>query len=61
LRQNPARNRGVRPILPFGDLPEKKEDFVQGDYLLDAPAKPTAIAVKITNMLGEEVLVTEHP
>lgn len=41
------------------DVPERKTDFVAGDYVLDAPAGETTVAVKITDMLGEEVLVTQ--
>jgi hypothetical protein len=43
----------------FADVPERKTDFVAGDYVLDAPAGETTVAVKITDMLGEEVLVTQ--
>ncbi len=39
-------------------VPEKKSDLVQGKYLLPAPEAETTVAVKITDMLGEEVLVT---
>jgi len=38
------------------DVPDKKTDFVTGVYELPADAGPT-IAVKITDMLGEEILV----
>jgi len=39
------------------DVPAKKTDFVAGTYELDpATAGPTT-AVKITDMLGEEILV----
>lgn len=40
------------------DLPERKSDFVAGRYELDAPAGETTVAVRITDMLGEEVLIT---
>ncbi len=42
------------------DIPERKADLVAGRYELPAPAGPTTIAVKITDMLGEEVLVTRE-
>jgi hypothetical protein len=44
--------------VALADVPEKKSDLVAGEYELDAPATPTRVAVKITDMLGEEVLKT---
>ena len=41
------------------DVPARKTDFVVGEYTLDAPDGECAVAVKITDMLGEEVLVTQ--
>lgn len=38
------------------DVPARKTDFVLGEYALEAPAGATTVAVKITDMLGEEVL-----
>ncbi len=59
--------------VALSDVPEKKADFVTGRYELPAPKiqapKPpspqdpsikTVVAVKITDMLGEEVLVTRE-
>lgn len=43
----------------LSDVPEKKTDLVAGRYELSAPAGKT-IAVKIIDMLGEEVLVALH-
>jgi len=40
------------------DVPEKKTDFVNGAYELPAPKGKTTVALKIVDMLGEEVLVT---
>ncbi|WP_222928089.1 DNA methyltransferase [Luteimonas viscosa] len=40
------------------DVPARKADFVAGEYTLDAPDDETAVTVKITDMLGEEVMVT---
>jgi hypothetical protein len=41
------------------DVPERKADLVAGTYHLDLPANAElSVAVKITDMLGEEVLVT---
>jgi hypothetical protein len=42
----------------YSDVPERKSDLVAGEYELDAPKKKTTVAVKITDMLGEEVLET---
>lgn len=42
----------------LADVPEKKTDFVAGKYELPAPNGETTVAVKIIDMLGEEVLVT---
>lgn len=41
------------------DVPARKADFVAGEYTLDAAEGETTVAVKITDMLGEEVLVTQ--
>jgi len=40
------------------DVPERKDDLVEGRY--DLPVGPGAatVAVKITDMLGEELLVS---
>lgn len=42
----------------LSDVPEKKTDLVTGRYELSAPNGETTIAVKIIDMLGEEVVVT---
>ncbi len=44
--------------VSYSDVPERKNDLVAGEYELDAPKRKTTIAVKITDMLGEEVLET---
>ena len=43
--------------IALTDLPEKKTDLVNGSYIFPAPDGETTVAVKITDMLGEEVLV----
>jgi len=43
--------------IALADVPEKKTYLVAGEYELDAPKGETTVAVKITDMLGEEVLV----
>ncbi len=45
--------------IGFSDVPEKQNDLVKGEYELEISEKPTKVAVKIIDMLGEEVLVTE--
>ena len=39
------------------DLPERKTDFIKGQYELALPRPGTKIAVKIVDMLGEEIIV----
>jgi DNA modification methylase len=46
--------------IAIADVPERKSDLVSGTYDLEAPAGETTVAVKIIDMLGEEVLVTER-
>ena len=38
------------------DLPEKRVDFIKGEYELALPRAEAKVAVKIVDMLGEEVL-----
>jgi hypothetical protein len=45
--------------ITLSDVPERKDDLVKGCYELPAPEDKTTVAVKIIDMLGEEVLVTE--
>lgn len=40
------------------DVPERKDDLVSGRCELELPAGATRIAVKISDMLGEELLLT---
>ncbi len=48
----------LRAVL--ADAPVKRTVLVRGDYTLSAPTTPTRVAVKLTDMLGEEVLVTQE-
>ncbi len=41
------------------DVPEKKKDFVEGEYTVSLPRPDARVAVKIIDMLGEETVVTE--
>lgn len=45
--------------IDLSDVPERKDDLVIGHYELDAPEGEVTVAVKIIDMLGEEVLVTK--
>ena len=42
--------------VAISDVPTKKNDFVEGKYELPAPDGETKVAIKIIDMLGEEVL-----
>jgi adenine-specific DNA-methyltransferase len=44
----------------FSDVPEKKDDLINGTYNIRIPKTATRIAVKIIDMLGEEVIVTKE-
>ena len=46
--------------VTLSDIPEKKTDLVNGVYTLPAPAGAITVAVKIIDMLGEELLYTCH-
>ena len=46
--------------ITFSDAPEKKDDLVTGKYELPAPDGRTTVAVKIIDMLGEEVLIAKE-
>jgi DNA modification methylase len=42
--------------IVYSDIPEKKSDLVTGKYEIEIPEKKTKVAVKIIDMLGEEVI-----
>jgi len=44
--------------VALSDVPEKKTDLVAGSCDLPAPKGKTTVAVKIIDVLGEEILVT---
>lgn len=44
--------------VALSDVPKRKSDLVLGRYELPAPSSTTTVAVKVVDMLGEEVLVT---
>ncbi len=45
--------------IVYSDVPEKKSDFVLGEYELELPKNSARVAVKIIDMLGEETLIVE--
>jgi hypothetical protein len=45
--------------ITLADVPEKKNDLVDGKYVVEAK-KGTTVAVKVTDMLGEEVWVVKQ-
>lgn len=46
--------------IRFSDVPEKQNDLVKGEYELEISEKPTKVAVKVIDMLGEEVPFTKE-
>jgi DNA modification methylase len=44
--------------VTLSDVPERRDDLVAGRYEVPAPNGKTTVAVKIIDMLGEEVFVT---
>ncbi len=45
--------------VALADAPRKRNEMVHGKYEIAGPLTPTTVAVKITDMLGEELLVTQ--
>jgi len=46
--------------IVYSDIPQKKSDLIQGKYELEIPKSKVTIAVKIIDMLGEEVITTKR-
>ena len=44
--------------VALADVPERKQDLVNGRYELPAPPVGSNVAVKIIDMLGEELVLT---
>ena len=55
-----AAHDGAVFNVTLSDVPEKRDDLVAGRYELTAPKGRTTVAVKIIDMLGEEVVVTSR-
>jgi hypothetical protein len=45
--------------ITLADIPERKNDLVEGKYVVEA-TKGATLAVKVTDMLGQEVLVVKE-
>ncbi|MDP2038598.1 MAG: site-specific DNA-methyltransferase, partial [Ignavibacteria bacterium] len=45
--------------IAYSDVPEKKNDLINGTYEIDLTNKDSKIAIKIIDMLGEEVLIVK--
>lgn len=45
-------------IVEF-DVPERKDDFVEGEYTVTLPRQEARVAVKIIDMLGEETVIKD--
>lgn len=43
--------------IVYSDVPEKKNDLVKGKYEIELPNQKAKVAIKIIDMLGEEVLL----
>ena len=45
--------------VALSDIPARKQDLVIGEYEFDATPGKSTVAIKIIDMLGEEVILTE--
>jgi hypothetical protein len=55
-----SSNDGQVFNITLADVPEKKNDLVVGEYQVVEAQKGSTLAVKVTDMLGEEVLVVKE-
>jgi len=46
--------------IRHSDVPEKKTDFIKAGYEFEIEKGKRTVAVKIIDMLGEEVLITRE-
>jgi hypothetical protein len=46
--------------VALSDVPERKSDLVSGRYELPVEPGPRTVAVKLVDMLGEEILTTHR-
>ncbi len=56
---DPAYDGNVFKVS-VSDVPERRTDLVAAKYEIPAPKGETTVAVKLVDMLGEEVLITKH-
>jgi len=56
-----AQHDGQVFNVSLADVPERKQDLVAGRYEIEAPAVAATVAVKIIDMLGEELVVKLVP
>ena len=47
--------------VALSDTPARKQDLVEGEYELKLPPNKSIVAIKIIDMLGEEIIITETP
>ena len=47
--------------ITLSDVPERKQDLVRGRYELPAPPPGSTVAIKIIDMLGEELTLSFQP
>ena len=45
--------------IALSDVPERKNDLVVGEYELTAPKETTTVAVKLIDILGEDIVITQ--
>ncbi|MEM3265385.1 MAG: site-specific DNA-methyltransferase [Thermoplasmata archaeon] len=46
--------------IVYSDIPENKTDLIKAKYEIDVPTESTKVAVKIIDILGEEVLIARE-
>jgi len=46
--------------IVYSDVPEKKNDLIESKYELEIPKKKITLALKIIDMLGEELIITKE-
>ena len=56
-----ANHDGQLFNITLSDVPERKQDLVQGRYELPAPPPGSTVAIKIIDMLGEELTLSFQP
>ena len=45
--------------IKYSDVPSKNTDLIEGKYSLDVRKEKSIVAVKIIDMLGEEVIISK--